>query len=63
MTHVGGVKYYSKNIIKGFDVICSGYNWTDVILPRMFGSTQYGYGKSKLMTRYRKLLSGSINVN
>ena len=36
---IGGVEYYSENIIKRADVVCSGYDRTDDTLHRVFGST------------------------
>ena len=58
----GGVEFYSENIVRGTDVICSVYNWTDLFLYRVFGSVFSYRGKPELITRYVEV-SHNIVIN
>ena len=58
----GGVEFYSENIIRGIDVICSVYNRTDLFLYRVFSSVFSYRGKPELITRHVEV-SHNIVIN
>ena len=60
--YIGGLEFYSENIVRGTDVICSVYNRTDLFLYRVFGSVFTYCGKPELITRHVEV-SHNIVIN
>jgi hypothetical protein len=46
----GGAEFYSENIVKRTDVICSVYDRTDLFLYRVFGLVFSYHGRPELIT-------------
>jgi hypothetical protein len=47
---IGGAEFYSENIVKRTDVICSVYDQTDLFLYRVFGLVFSYHGRPELIT-------------